>query len=263
MQIKPALPQNDSRLEALERRIAELEQTLASLEVGGGGTGGCNTDHPTPEIVRDTRDAQVRDTSEAQVRDTREGHRERPTTPPPAAPPPPSTTPPPTAPPPPPATTPPSSARRVYQLSSPTQPPTYTQYWTKVQRATKGFRHSVQQGYPTVSQATRAYEYAQEQGWTLTVPRYHGLMLDIASVPRPLETNDPAVIGDRLDPRIPEDPWYIVYKGVNPGIFPTFLECALNTSGVKGASYDKWPTFVDALRTFNGAKRRGEVAELT
>ena len=79
----------------------------------------------------------------------------------------------------------------------------------------------MQQGFATITQAIRAFEYAQENSWTSTTSSNTGLSVDLNLVPKPLTTDDPSVVGDRLRPREPEDWWYIVYVGINPGVFPT------------------------------------------
>ncbi|KAJ7060664.1 hypothetical protein C8F01DRAFT_1083660 [Mycena amicta] len=131
--------------------------------------------------------------------------------------------------------------------------------WNLAEAATAGFRLAVYQGYTNVSDAERAYNYAVERRYTSTQPQASGLALPLAQIPASMVDENNDVDEARLVPRAADDPWYIVYRGVNPGIYPTYLEVALNTNGVSLAGHDSRETLADAILAFHGAKLRGDV----
>ncbi|KAJ7061955.1 hypothetical protein C8F01DRAFT_1251785 [Mycena amicta] len=134
--------------------------------------------------------------------------------------------------------------------------------WSSVEDATRGFRFAVYQGYSVVADARRAYGYATAKGYTSTDPPQGGLPLPLAQIPASILDATNRIIDDsRLVPRTTDDPWYIVYQGVNPGIYPTYLEVALNTNGIPLSSHDSRPTLPEAIEAFRDAQSRGIVLE--
>jgi len=47
-------------------------------------------------------------------------------------------------------------------------------------------------------------------------------------------------------------PYYVVWKGFNPGIYPSWDECEVQVKGFKGAQYKKFKTLAQAEAAFAG-----------
>ncbi|KAJ7680854.1 hypothetical protein DFH06DRAFT_1120444 [Mycena polygramma] len=119
--------------------------------------------------------------------------------------------------------------------------------WGQVAAATAGLSFAIQQGYATPELAIASFEVAQQHGWT-----YESATASPETLPR--DAPLPIRLGD--DPegglfrRDPGDPFYVVYAGINPGVFGTYLECALNVLAVPASSHKRFPTYAEALRRF-------------
>ncbi|KAJ7617993.1 hypothetical protein FB45DRAFT_1034231 [Roridomyces roridus] len=133
--------------------------------------------------------------------------------------------------------------------------------WPQCSQATQQFRFSLFQGYQSSTVAAAAFDYALDHGWVSTQATLATVPVPRASVPGPIAVAtgpEPAP----LSRRAVDDLWYIVYRGVHPGIFPTFLECALNVLGYEGAVHESVHTFAEAQAKFARAQRGGEVVVL-
>ncbi|KAJ7048756.1 hypothetical protein C8F01DRAFT_1276111 [Mycena amicta] len=129
--------------------------------------------------------------------------------------------------------------------------------WPTVQAAVAGFTGAVQQGYESVSSANAAWSYYHALGYTSTTPQ-DGLALALESMPKPLPMDFSLVPPQRLQGRAPEDFWYVVVHGVQPGVYPTYLEMSLHTSGVSVNGYHKTGTFEEAVAHFRTAQANHE-----
>ncbi|KAJ7251187.1 hypothetical protein B0H12DRAFT_1234256 [Mycena haematopus] len=130
--------------------------------------------------------------------------------------------------------------------------------WVEAEAATSGMRFALHQGYSTRQQAEDAFAFAQGKGWTCESATWTAVPVSSADAPQP--------VLDPTGPRSPlaaqrktGDPWYVVYAGVNPGIFPTSLECALNVLGIKNALHEKVLGFREAREKFSRAREAGNV----
>ncbi|KAJ7606399.1 hypothetical protein DFH06DRAFT_1348108 [Mycena polygramma] len=133
--------------------------------------------------------------------------------------------------------------------------------WAAVEEATKRFPGAICQGYAHEELAIAAFALAQHKGWT-----YMSNSPSPAAFPRlaPL----PIVEGEDssktvLSPRELDDPYYVVYAGINPGVFPTYLECALNVLAIPDSYHESFPTYDEAVSSFKRARRRGECVSLS
>ncbi|KAJ7225378.1 hypothetical protein GGX14DRAFT_556182 [Mycena pura] len=132
--------------------------------------------------------------------------------------------------------------------------------WDEARAAISQFRFAIHQRYATHELATRAFAWASENGWTFEGEAWVARPVDIARAPLPVASDDPSRLpARRLCARNPGDPWYVVYQGINPGIFPTSFECALNVQGIELASCDHADTFAEARARFDTANSNGEV----
>ncbi|KAJ7655776.1 hypothetical protein DFH06DRAFT_1329211 [Mycena polygramma] len=132
--------------------------------------------------------------------------------------------------------------------------------WAAVEQATKHFPCAIYQGYANEELAAAAFALAQRKGWT-----YMSNSPTPAAFPRvaplpivPGEDPSKSVLSSRDD----DDPYYVVYVGINPGVFATYVECALNVLGLPSAVHDRVPTYDEAVSDFRRACRRGECFSL-
>ncbi|KAJ7058987.1 hypothetical protein C8F01DRAFT_1085447 [Mycena amicta] len=116
-----------------------------------------------------------------------------------------------------------------------------------VQELILNFRFALQFGCESVADAQALVDFAAAKGWTSTKSTFGSRPVSLESVPRPC-TDASDLVG--RPPRKERDPWYICYVGVHPGVYSSYLECALNTLGVSGNVHDHRNTFEDAVDEF-------------
>ncbi|KAJ6474622.1 hypothetical protein C8R47DRAFT_1221023 [Mycena vitilis] len=127
--------------------------------------------------------------------------------------------------------------------------------WDVAQPLVSGVHGSVFLSYPSELTARAAFEYAQSKSWT-------GVCSD-RSVPYEAVPHHelPTPATEPLTP-LHCGTWYIVYKGIAPGVYQSFLECALNTVGICGSTYDSARDKNAALASFARSMARGDTARL-
>ncbi|KAJ7024585.1 hypothetical protein C8F04DRAFT_1270125 [Mycena alexandri] len=124
--------------------------------------------------------------------------------------------------------------------------------WTDVQPLIAGTL-AIFSGYRSLEAAIAALDYARAKGWTgdSNPPPYN------AGPPVPSEFEDnPLNQGS-------SERWYVVCRGVAPGVYRSHLECSLNVTGVKGSLHNSHDTRDEAENAFNGALRTGMVKVIT
>jgi hypothetical protein len=118
-----------------------------------------------------------------------------------------------------------------YVLWSRTSPPVF--FCLAIHRdataaVTSGVRFSLQQGYSIVEHAHAAFEFAHRNGWTCRSAAWAATPVSRADAPLPLPESDsdtPPSHNSVLGRRPPAGRWYVVYAGINPGVFAT--QCVL------------------------------------
>ncbi|KAJ7081902.1 hypothetical protein C8R43DRAFT_965550 [Mycena crocata] len=139
-------------------------------------------------------------------------------------------------------------------------------HWPEVVASVTGVRFALHQGYASVAAATAAFNFAHEKGWTCvcTDTTWSSFPISITQAPLPFAAADDrsrSSDSTTLCPRRAGDPWYVVYAGINPGVFPTSLECALNVLGVKNSAHERVDAgYFEAERKFCDARERGDVS---
>ncbi|KAK7007689.1 hypothetical protein R3P38DRAFT_2792515 [Favolaschia claudopus] len=121
-----------------------------------------------------------------------------------------------------------------------------------------GISGAIFRGYRTLDEAEAAYEYALDQGWVgdattepQSIPSPRPLHLGRTFDINPLHGSDPG-----------DDRWFVVYRGILPGVYRSHLECQLNTLCVSGAVHESVVTKSEALVKYAEAVQRGDVASL-
>ncbi|KAJ7020552.1 hypothetical protein C8F04DRAFT_1274946 [Mycena alexandri] len=123
--------------------------------------------------------------------------------------------------------------------------------WEETERLVLGVKNAIFRGYRTVADAHAAYEYALARSWT----RVSHL------TPTPLATVPPPTIAasEALNPlhgsKVLDDTWYVVYRGILPGVYRSSLEAALNTVGVANALHESVESREEALRRYTQAQQ--------
>ncbi|KAF7320574.1 Retrotrans-gag domain-containing protein [Mycena chlorophos] len=139
--------------------------------------------------------------------------------------------------------------------------------WDETREATSGFRFNLQSGFSRLSDAHAVFDFASSQGWTSTA---EDLLIPIPPerVPWPVNAEDDL---EGHCPRQPRDPWYVVYVGIHPGIYPASVEALLNVLGIPEPSYDSWDTMsaedrersiLTLLLEINGRTHAAEAGQL-
>ncbi|KAJ7049501.1 hypothetical protein C8F01DRAFT_1265412 [Mycena amicta] len=128
--------------------------------------------------------------------------------------------------------------------------------WSKVQELITDFRFALQFGCKSVADAQALVAFASAKKWTSTDAKLISRPVALESVPLPCTSaSDLAGRPTRKE----RDPWYICYVGIHPGVYLSYLECALNTLGVPGNVHDHRDTFEAALEEFMWAELDGNV----
>ncbi|KAJ7429177.1 hypothetical protein B0H11DRAFT_2266724 [Mycena galericulata] len=129
----------------------------------------------------------------------------------------------------------------------------------EVEDATSGFRFAIHKGYSSRETAVAAFHHAVSNAWTSTAADWTSLPVSLTRAPLPIADATTFPL-PQVATRNPQDPWYVVYAGINPGIFATTVECSLNVLGIQNAVHESVPTFSEAQAKFGRAQRRGEVS---
>ncbi|KAJ7484894.1 hypothetical protein B0H11DRAFT_2231559 [Mycena galericulata] len=119
--------------------------------------------------------------------------------------------------------------------------------WAQVEPQVSGVSSAIHRGYPSRRQAEAAYSYARARGWTRsTDPSV--ISRPISHLPTPSPDNEgPNPLHDTEDL---DGTWYVVYRGIQPGVYHSILEASLNTSGVPNSLHQSFKGREAALRAF-------------
>ncbi|KAJ7492944.1 hypothetical protein B0H11DRAFT_2228267 [Mycena galericulata] len=159
-------------------------------------------------------------------------------------------------------------ASTIYHFYSPTKRGVTTE-WSVAGAATQGVPEPMNQvkplvdgvsscifrGYTSRKEAEAAYQYALSRSWIRNC--FAPIVASIPELPQPLEELQSPNPLNRTEP---DDRWYIVYRGIKPGVYRSHLESQLNTLGVRGALHESIKGKDTALAKYVHALRRGEVA---
>ncbi|KAJ7060739.1 hypothetical protein C8F01DRAFT_1253225 [Mycena amicta] len=119
---------------------------------------------------------------------------------------------------------------------------------------TERFSFALYSGFPSRTAAQEALDFSINARWASTDPV---LSIPLNRIPQPVRDEDDL---EGHAPRHQGDPWYVVFVGIHPGLYPASVECLLNVLGVSGASYDSWPSYQQALDEFQDAVDAGNTS---
>ncbi|TRM63044.1 hypothetical protein BD626DRAFT_368110, partial [Schizophyllum amplum] len=139
--------------------------------------------------------------------------------------------------------------------------------WPECKAQVNGVKHNSYQGYPSVSEARAAFDVARRRGLTFSCSNA------TATVGRqisqtPMSSADLALglafLDDDASVAIAPHGhlWYVVFKGVQPGVYRTYNEVVLGTTGLAGAEHGSYRSREDAIAAFKVALGEGKVWRL-
>ncbi|KAJ7896576.1 hypothetical protein B0H13DRAFT_2338308 [Mycena leptocephala] len=127
--------------------------------------------------------------------------------------------------------------------------------WAQAQLSVTGVSGALYQGYLTPEAASAAFEYTRSVRWTGVITDHSPapcIMVSTAHMPASVSSQS------AVSP-LHRKTWYIVYKGINPGVYQSSLECGLNMIGVSGSIFDS----VDNVHTANDRFVKAQAAGRT
>ncbi|KAJ7784198.1 hypothetical protein B0H16DRAFT_1446456 [Mycena metata] len=128
--------------------------------------------------------------------------------------------------------------------------------WAETRPLVTAIPNSIFKGYTTRSEAQAAFDYATARGWTRVAN--HSVASGIPQLPRPINMED--TINALNNDTDFDGKWYIVYRGITPGVYRSHLESQLNTVGVPGALHESILGLSNAMEKYTKAIWRGETA---
>ncbi|KAJ7697298.1 hypothetical protein B0H16DRAFT_1484812 [Mycena metata] len=124
--------------------------------------------------------------------------------------------------------------------------------WAATQHSITGHGLAIYAGFPSVAAASATLEYARAQGWTGDLAPPSGQPPATFALPSAYDDNP-------LNSGAATNLWYAVSRGIVPGVYRSYLECSLNTSGVQGNLCASFATCQEAESAFMQAHERGLV----
>ncbi|KAJ6518240.1 hypothetical protein C8R47DRAFT_1205304 [Mycena vitilis] len=106
--------------------------------------------------------------------------------------------------------------------------------WEEARQHVDGVPNAIYRGYRNVPCAEAAFIFAVERSWTRVSDST--IRSPIPALPHPMDEAsryNPLHDSEDLD-----DTWYIVYRGICPGVYRSLLESQLNTLGVRRALHE-------------------------
>ncbi|KAJ6544604.1 hypothetical protein DFH09DRAFT_1321807 [Mycena vulgaris] len=130
--------------------------------------------------------------------------------------------------------------------------------WRETKSLVSGVSNCIFRGYASIDEAHAAFAYTQARAWT----RMSGVAAPaIPVLPQPhhaFEARNPLNGAEQFDGR-----WYVVYRGIRPGVYRSHLESQLNTVGIRGSLHESIAGEPAALAKYAAAARRGDTAVLS
>ncbi|KAF7335855.1 Cauli-VI domain-containing protein [Mycena sanguinolenta] len=99
--------------------------------------------------------------------------------------------------------------------------------WAQAKDMVSRVPNAVYRGYPSVAEAQEAFDYARARGWV----RASGHTIDlIPNMPPPSELDEVVNPFWTSAPNLrDDDEWYVVYRGITPGVYRTVCVCSAKT----------------------------------
>ncbi|KAJ7046290.1 hypothetical protein C8F04DRAFT_1248539 [Mycena alexandri] len=127
--------------------------------------------------------------------------------------------------------------------------------WADASRSVTGHGLAIHCGFPSLAAANAALAYARTRGWTADSTDPSNTLPSASQLPASYPDNALNSTGDGM--------WYVVCRGIAPGVYRSWLECSLNTSGVKGNLCSSFTTQAAAEQAFASALKANFVQVLS
>ncbi|TRM61684.1 hypothetical protein BD626DRAFT_548868 [Schizophyllum amplum] len=138
--------------------------------------------------------------------------------------------------------------------------------WAECLVQVKGVAHNSYKVYSNFAGAERAYTAAEARGLTCTAEERASDIRRVILHQR-MEPQDLALCLHFLD-----DPtskamaygasrWYVVYAGLQPGVYLTYHECSFSTSGYPGAKHESFDSLDGAIGAMERALASGRAVK--
>ncbi|KAJ7901030.1 hypothetical protein B0H14DRAFT_3422939 [Mycena olivaceomarginata] len=101
----------------------------------------------------------------------------------------------------------------------------------------RGVPNCIFRGYSSLSAAHAAFDYAHRRLWTRSLN--DASRQPIAATALPLPITDTDTVNSLNSSEADDDTWYVVYRGIAPGVYRSHLECQLNTLGVSNSTHER------------------------
>ncbi|KAJ6525810.1 hypothetical protein DFH09DRAFT_1328828 [Mycena vulgaris] len=131
--------------------------------------------------------------------------------------------------------------------------------WDETSALVSGVSNSIFHGYATVAEAHAALAYARAKHWTRSSSDSPAPAA-IPHLPLPLPSLDSA--NPLNGSEVWDSRWYVVYRGITPGVYRSHLESQRNTLGIRGSLHESVEGKAAALAKYAAAARRDEVASV-
>ncbi|KAJ7766366.1 hypothetical protein DFH07DRAFT_955417 [Mycena maculata] len=130
--------------------------------------------------------------------------------------------------------------------------------WDDVQAHVSGVSNAIYHGYKSLSEAQATFDYAVARAWVRNC--YAPLVAAIPRLPTPASSLD--TLNPLSGSQARNHKWYVVYRGITPGVYRSYLKVQLNTLGIQGSLHESLPSRTEALEKYPRACAQGEVAEV-
>ncbi|KAL1685328.1 hypothetical protein GGG16DRAFT_118978 [Schizophyllum commune] len=139
--------------------------------------------------------------------------------------------------------------------------------WSECNEQVYRVSHSVHHGYQSVTEARYAFEVAKANGLTFSCGEaVISVGGEMGATRLTMDDLYPclAFIDDAISSAIAPDQhgWYVVFKGKQPGVFRTYLEVSLYTTGLASAVQVSYSSRDEAVSAFERALGQGRVYRL-
>ncbi|TRM64920.1 hypothetical protein BD626DRAFT_567786 [Schizophyllum amplum] len=140
--------------------------------------------------------------------------------------------------------------------------------WDDCRAQVAGVKHNSYLGYKTTNEAHAAFEAARSRGLTFSFAGVAAAVGQQVTETR-LSIDDlvlcTAFIDDETSLAMAPNGhlWYVVFKGAQPGVYRTYHEAMLSTTGLKGASQRSYGGRDAAIGAFKTSLESGDVYKMT
>ncbi|KAJ6567623.1 hypothetical protein DFH09DRAFT_1314140 [Mycena vulgaris] len=132
--------------------------------------------------------------------------------------------------------------------------------WADAEAAVSGVSSAIHRGYVSILEAEAVYAYASTRHWTRSCephrpPAFNNAISTLPAPSQGMDDPNPLHGSEVLD-----NTWFVVYRGIAPGVHHSVLEALLNTVGLSKSLYESVEGQDTALSQFRRAVHRGETA---